>query len=216
MIGDSADRRVEILSDRNELHATWSRFGPGRNGADPHVHRRHTDLFYVLDGELTIGLGVDRSERVVPAGSLVIAPPLVVHAFRNGSDAEVRYLNFHAPGGGFADYLRGRQPGFDSEDPPADGGRPIDDATIARGELLADLDELRIAELQSEVPERSLDRLVSFYVLTGELTVTASGQELKAIAGAWVQIPPETPHSVAFAGSGEARALELQAYGPSE
>ena len=84
---------------------------PDRDGADPHIHRHHTDLFYVLEGELTIGLGADRQETVVPAGTLVLAPPFVVHAFRNGSAADVRYLNFHAPGAGFADYLRGRQPG---------------------------------------------------------------------------------------------------------
>jgi mannose-6-phosphate isomerase-like protein (cupin superfamily) len=51
VIGDSAERRVEILSDGDAVHATWSRFGPGRDGADPHVHRRHTDIFYVLEGE---------------------------------------------------------------------------------------------------------------------------------------------------------------------
>src|SRR5215210_8060837 len=137
VIGDTPGRRVEILSDHDGLHATWSRFGPGRDGAYPHIHRRHTDLFYVLAGELTIGLGPDREETVVPTGSLVIAPPLVIHAFRNGSATnEVRYLNFHAPGGGFADYLSGRQPGFDSEDPPTDGGRPVEDATITRGELV--------------------------------------------------------------------------------
>ncbi len=98
--------------------------GAGLDGASPHVHRNHSDLFFVLAGELTVLVGPERRETVLPAGSLVLAPPLVVHGFRNGSDAEVRYLNFHAPGGGFADYLRGVTPGFDSEDPPADGGRP--------------------------------------------------------------------------------------------
>ena len=53
VIGDAPDRRVEILSEHDALHATWSRFGPRREGADLHVHRRHTDLFYVLAGELT-------------------------------------------------------------------------------------------------------------------------------------------------------------------
>ena len=214
VVGDSTDRRVEILSDRNELHATWSRFGPGRDGAAPHVHRHHTDLFYVLDGELTIGLGADRSETVVSAGSLVIAPPLVVHAFRNGSATEVRYLNFHAPGGGFADYLRGLQPGFDSENPPADGGRPVEEATIAEGELLVDSDEICIAELQGESAEAASStqgRLLSFYVLAGELTVAAGGRELLATAGAWVQIPPGVPHSVAFTGAGVTRVLQIHA-----
>src|SRR3954449_13057265 len=59
VIGDSLERRVEILSDDDTVHATWSRFGPGRAGADLHIHRRHTDLFYVLDGELTIRLGTE-------------------------------------------------------------------------------------------------------------------------------------------------------------
>src|SRR5687767_11565546 len=116
VIGDSPERRVEILCDRDELCVTWTRFGPGRDGASPHIHRHHTDLFYVLAGELMIGLGADREETALPAGSLVIAPPLVVHAFRNASPTEeLRYLNFHAPNGGFANYLRGVTEGFDSE-----------------------------------------------------------------------------------------------------
>jgi hypothetical protein len=49
IIGDSPDRRVEIISDHEKLHATWSRFGPRREGADLHIHRHHTDLFYVLE-----------------------------------------------------------------------------------------------------------------------------------------------------------------------
>lgn len=46
VIGDTPDRRVEILSDDESLNATWSRFGPRGNGADLHVHRHHSDLFY--------------------------------------------------------------------------------------------------------------------------------------------------------------------------
>ena len=37
VIGDAADRRVEILSDHEALHATWSRFGPCRDGAEARV-----------------------------------------------------------------------------------------------------------------------------------------------------------------------------------
>jgi quercetin dioxygenase-like cupin family protein len=215
VVGDSPERRVEILSDRDELHATWSRFGPGRDGADPHIHRRHTDLFYVLAGELTIGLGPDREETVVPAGSLVIAPPLVIHAFRNGSATnEVRYLNFHAPGGGFADYLRGRQPGFDSEDPPADGGRPVEDATITRGELVVDLDEIRIAEVRGELAGDDDRRCTEFfYVLEGPLTFSLGADELRADTGAWIQIPAGIEYRLS--GSDEARALHIQAPGRS-
>lgn len=209
LIGDSPDRRIEILSDRDELHATWSRFGPRRDGADLHIHRRHTDLFYVLQGELTMKLGADGSETVAPAGTLVAAPPLVVHGFRNGSDAEVRYLNFHAPGAGFADYLRGLS-SFDSEDPPADGGRPVEDAVIAKGGLLVDRDEIRIEEVQrdsySAANGGDEDRPIeSFYVLAGELTFSIGGDELRAETGAWVQLPAGSAY--ALAGSGRYLAI---------
>src|SRR3712207_5942368 len=132
VVGDAPDRRVEILSDQDSLHATWSRFGPGREGADLHVHRRHTDLFYVLEGELTLRLGPQGDEVRVPAGALARVPPLVVHGFRNGSAAEVRYLNLHAPGEGFADYMRAMRDGraltYDQHPPPPDGGRPASEA----------------------------------------------------------------------------------------
>ena len=166
VIGDSADRRVEILSDTGPLHATWSRFGAGREGADLHIHRHHTDLFYVLDGELTLRLGVDDEARVATPGTLVCVPPFVVHGFRNGSDAELRYLNFHAPGGGFADYIRGATPGFDSEDPPEDGGRPVTEAILVPSGtdgVLVDRDEIRI-EVRDE-PGQASNRLTCLYAL---------------------------------------------------
>jgi mannose-6-phosphate isomerase-like protein (cupin superfamily) len=166
VISDRADRRLEILCDRPTLVASWSRRGPRSDGASPHVHRAHCDLFYVLAGELTFLVGPEREERILPAGTLALAPPLVVHGFRNGSDAEVRYLNFHAPGGGFADYLRGVTPGFDSENPPADGGRPAADAAIipsGDGGVLVDREEIRI-EVRDE-PGPPSGRLTCLFTL---------------------------------------------------
>jgi quercetin dioxygenase-like cupin family protein len=84
--GSPGARRVEILSDDDSLHATWSRFAPCREGADLHVHRRHSDVFYVLEGELTVRLGVEDEAVPVPAGTLARVPPMVVHGFQNGSD----------------------------------------------------------------------------------------------------------------------------------
>ena len=156
---------MEILCDRDELHVTWTRFGPYRDGASPHVHRRHCDLFYVLAGELTLVVGPELEEHVLSAGTLALAPPLVVHGFRNGSDAELRYLNFHAPGAGFADYLRGVSD-FDSEDPPEDGGRPAAEAVVVppgTGGVLVERSEIRI-EVRDELGPPS-DRLTCIYTL---------------------------------------------------
>jgi quercetin dioxygenase-like cupin family protein len=215
VVGDSPDRRVEILSDHAALHATWSRFGPGREGADLHVHRRHTDIFYVLEGELTVRLGPAGKAVVVPAGTLARVPPLVVHGFRNGSDAELRYLNFHAPGVGFADYLRairdGRTLAYDQEPPPADGGRPATEAVVGGG---VDVEEIAIAERRGDpggppAPVVHAGHVRWFYVLEGGLALTAGDRELRAPAGAWVQVPPGVPH--VLSSSEPVRYLDVRA-----
>jgi quercetin dioxygenase-like cupin family protein len=69
----------------------------GFPGPPPHVHERLHDMFYVLEGTLTMRLGDDTRE--LPAGSFACAPPGVVHTFSNHSDAPVRFLNFNTPAG---------------------------------------------------------------------------------------------------------------------
>jgi uncharacterized cupin superfamily protein len=204
VIGDSTDRRVEILSDGDAVHVTWSRFGPGREGADPHIHRRHTDLFYVLEGELTVRLGVEDELVVVPKGALARVPPLVVHGFRNGSDAELRYLNFHAPGVGFADYMRGLRDGrrvtYDQEPPPAEGVRPASEAEVGEPGIgvHVDIDAIRIAEVRSAPGDAPPPRTEAecFYVLEGELVLTLGDHELRAPTGSWVEMPAGVPHAI--------------------
>jgi quercetin dioxygenase-like cupin family protein len=197
VIGDAPDRRVEMLSDVDSLHATWSRFGPRRPGASLHVHYHHSDLFYVLAGELTLKLGPDGDESVLPAGTLAHIPPLVVHGFRNGGDAEVRYLNFHAPGQGFADYMRGLSD-FDQAEPPEDGGRPVSEVTIGEG---IETEEIAVAVRQG-AREAHDEHVVSLYVLEGELVV----DEIRAIEGTWLQLPAGESQAI----EGDARYLEVR------
>ena len=230
IIGDAPDRRVEILSDDETLHATWSRFAPGRDGADLHVHHHHFDLFYVLEGELTLRLGVAGEAVVVPAGTLARVPPGVVHGFRNGGDADMRYLNLHAPGLGFANYMRGLRDGrpiaYDQHDPPDDGGRPTSEAVVGGPEplgedatLLADLDVIAVAELRQAPGARPASphirpaHIASFYVLDGELVLTLDAGELRAPAGAWVQLPAGLEHFVAAGGDEPVRYLSLHTPG---
>ena len=171
VVGDAPERRVEILCDRDELVVTWTRFGPYREGASPHIHRTHSDLFFVLGGELTFLVGPEREERVLPKGTLAFAPPLLVHGFRNGGDDELRYLNFHAPSAGFADYLRGRNPGFDQSEPPRDGGLSFTEAVIVppgTDGVLIDRDELRIEIRRTNEPGRTSASLTCVYALPDE------------------------------------------------
>jgi mannose-6-phosphate isomerase-like protein (cupin superfamily) len=76
---------------------------PGFGGPPPHIHERLHDMFYVLDGTLTMRLG-DETVALEP-GSFVCVPPGVVHTFSNPSDQLVRFLNFNTPGG-WENYMR--------------------------------------------------------------------------------------------------------------
>ena len=227
VIGDSPERRVEILSDDDALNATWSRFGPGREGADLHVHRLHHDLFYVLAGELTVRLGVDGETVTARPGQVARVPPNVVHGFRNAGDSELRYLNFHAPGQRFADYLRAVRDrerfSYDQHDPPEGGGRPTSEAVVGGASVATDeaglsvtvhtdVDEIAVTETWSEPGPGALrerDTLVSLYVLEGALTIATNGREHAAATGTWIQLRPGTPHALSVSG-GPARFLELR------
>jgi mannose-6-phosphate isomerase-like protein (cupin superfamily) len=76
---------------------------PGFSGPPLHVHDRLHDMFYVLDGTLTMRLGDQTTE--LPAGSFVCVPPGVVHTFSNPGETPVRFLNFNTPAG-WENYMR--------------------------------------------------------------------------------------------------------------
>jgi quercetin dioxygenase-like cupin family protein len=80
-----------------------STLAPGFAGPPPHRHRELHDMFYVLEGTLTLRLG-DRDIEAGP-GSFACIPPGVVHTFRNDSDGPVRLLNFNTPAG-WENYMR--------------------------------------------------------------------------------------------------------------
>ena len=125
-ITDRPGRRATVLVDADELIVSEFSYGPGERGAEPHIHHHHADGFIVIEGEFTFTLR--DGSFVVPAGTLLLIPPGVVHGFDNDSAANARCFNVHAPSCGFGDYLRGRNPDFDQRDPPEDGG--VDPAAV--------------------------------------------------------------------------------------
>jgi quercetin dioxygenase-like cupin family protein len=76
---------------------------PGFAGPPPHVHDRMHDMFYVLEGTLTVRVGDDPIELRV--GGFACAPPGVVHTFSNPGSEPVRFLNLSTPGG-WEGYMR--------------------------------------------------------------------------------------------------------------
>jgi quercetin dioxygenase-like cupin family protein len=125
-ITDRPERRATVLVEADDLTISEFDYGPGERGAKPHVHREHADAFLVLEGEFAFHLRT--GSHALPAGTLLVLPPGVVHGFDNDSSAHARCFNFHMPSLGFADYMRGRNPEFDQHDPPQDGG--VDPETV--------------------------------------------------------------------------------------
>lgn len=243
IIGDGAGRTVVLKAARDALALTESRFAGGRMGADAHIHRKHADAFWVLEGELTFLLG--DAERTLPAGSLVVVPPGVVHGFRNAARSEVRYLNVHAPSGGFHEALRARRDGrdedddFDTYDPPADGGRPASEALVrlpgegeelglgassahikAGGEdaggYLAVVDSRLAPGFPGPVPHRHRAMIDSFWVLEGTLRLRLGDEEVDAGPGSYALAPPGAVHTFSNPGSEPVRMLNLMIPGGLE
>jgi quercetin dioxygenase-like cupin family protein len=227
-------RDVILLADQDDISITWSRYAPGERGPDPHVHREHADSFYVLDGEMTFALGPSGKRAAVQGGGFVAVPPNLIHSFVNEGSADVRFLNFHTPDGGFAAYMRGRRDGedlgFDSFDPPDDGGRPAQDAIVSgpgEGERLVsgnrdtllkgDLPALSFGEWTLDGPLDGPDvhkhdaGVDSFYVLQGELEITIEDAVQAVGPGTIASIPRGVRHTFAYRGSGGARLLNLHA-----
>jgi mannose-6-phosphate isomerase-like protein (cupin superfamily) len=231
------DRNLWILDDRQELSVTEARYGGGQDGAGRHVHREHVDAFWVLEGELVFEVGHHDVARA-GAGSFVLVPPGLVHAFRNDSSEPVHYLNFHVPDSGFAESLRARRDvreptvSWDSFDPPPDGGRPSSDAVLLRsgeGEALSvggtritvkSTDEttggrLFLAESAIEPgfpgPPPHVHRALHdvFYVLDGTLALRVGEDTVEAAAGSFACFPPGVVHTFSNPGSEPVRLLNF-------
>ena len=241
---DRPDRTVRIKADTEALVVTESRYPEGEHGPASHVHHRHTDAFYVLAGALVFEVGSERRHVRADAGTFVAVPSETVHTFWNDGPGEAWFLNVHAPGERFAEYLRAARdglpnPGFDTDDPPADGGRPAADVVIRRageGEegamgpagavitMTADEADGTFTCTEASLPagspgppphvhERITD---SFYVLEGTPVIQLGDRTTATLPGTFVVAPPGTVHTFANPGGRPARVLNLTAPAGSE
>jgi quercetin dioxygenase-like cupin family protein len=230
-VTDKPERTLRILAELDEVIVTWFRYEPGEEGPEPHVHRQHTDAFYVLEGELEFGLGPEVERIRGGAGTFAAAPPNVVHTFRNASDSTAVFLNMHAPSMGFGDVIRGGgEQGFDQFDPPADGGRPLSDAIFqgpGDGERLdrehgvnlikGDLTQLSTFELTYQPgwegvdPHDHADHVDAFFVLDGEVEFLVGDEARLAGPRTFVAAPVGTRHGFRNPGSAPIRVFNLHA-----
>lgn len=75
-------------------------------GGGPKVHRHpYPEVFIVESGVATFRLGEDEVE--VPAGHLVVGPPMVAHGFRNSGSEELRIVAIHGASRFVTEWLAG-------------------------------------------------------------------------------------------------------------
>ena len=92
--------KVTAESFGGALTSIEGRIPPG-DMIPPHTHTREDECAFVLEGELTFDVG--GRIAVAPAGSFVLKPRGIYHAFCNTGTQVARALEFHMPGE-FEDY----------------------------------------------------------------------------------------------------------------
>ena len=99
--------RFKVFSkDTAGLIEMYEREVPPRTiGADPHLHRTTTEVFYVVEGSPVIQCG-DVIRSYGP-GSIVVVPKNTVHAYGNPTDAPIKVLISFSPGLGHEEFFRG-------------------------------------------------------------------------------------------------------------
>jgi mannose-6-phosphate isomerase-like protein (cupin superfamily) len=104
-IGDASTVTIKATGEdtNDSFYLGETTIASGFPGPPPHVHDRLHDMFYVLEGTLTMRLETETLE--LPAGSFVCVPPGVVHTFSNPGQTSVRFLNFNTPAG-WENYMR--------------------------------------------------------------------------------------------------------------
>lgn len=128
-------REISILVAHESVSLTSASRAAGERVTEPHAHR-HTEAFYVLEGELTFEVGSERETITLGAGGFVAVPPGVAHSFRTAGCNPARWLIVHACDGGFAAFMRGIRDGvtvaWDMTPVPPDGGLPARHAIVSR------------------------------------------------------------------------------------
>ncbi len=131
----SDSSEISLLVADENLSLTYASRVAGERVTDLHRHR-HSEAFYVLEGELSFEIGAERETITLGAGGFVAAPPGVAHSYGTAGIRPARWLVIHAGDGGFAAFMRGIRDGVEVEwdiaPVPPDGGLPADHAIVSR------------------------------------------------------------------------------------
>ncbi|HUG63756.1 MAG TPA: cupin domain-containing protein [Gaiellaceae bacterium] len=229
LVFGSPKLEVTLLVDIEQLAAVEVRAAPGWGKTPLHVHARHADAVYVLEGELALQL----EDRVhsIDAETWAFVPRGIAHAFEVTGDRPARFLVLHAPGSGYGDYVRGTATAFDQLSPldavtrdpglvvvrRAGGaeGDNITDRPERRATVLVEAEEVTISEFDYGPGERGAPRHVhrehadAFLVLDGEFTFHLRDGSRTLPAGTLVVFPLGVVHGFDNDSAAHARAFNF-------
>ena len=89
-------RLVSVSQLPSQISVQEWRVDPHFLGAPPHRHEHEDELFYVLEGEMTVMQ--DDTVQTVAAGTYVLLPRGRLHGFWNAGDVPARMLVILTPG----------------------------------------------------------------------------------------------------------------------
>jgi quercetin dioxygenase-like cupin family protein len=92
--------RVDILAtgaDTNGVYAAYQVIAEPGQGNPPHVHHNEEETFFVQEGTFEVLCG--DTPRTVTAGSLVVLPRGIAHAFRCVGETQGKLLGIATPAG---------------------------------------------------------------------------------------------------------------------
>lgn len=95
---------LDSSSTGDALSSLEVRLGVGADGAAPHFHTRSSEFFYVIEGELRVMAG--EHIETLPAGSSLVVPKRMPHAFRATPDSAARVVIVLTPGVERFEYFR--------------------------------------------------------------------------------------------------------------
>jgi mannose-6-phosphate isomerase-like protein (cupin superfamily) len=93
--GGETDERLGLFEHRME---------PGAPGASPHIHRKHIESFYILDG--LVEMHLDGKSFPAPRGTFVNVPENMSHGFRNPYQDQATMLIIFTPAINREEYFR--------------------------------------------------------------------------------------------------------------
>jgi mannose-6-phosphate isomerase-like protein (cupin superfamily) len=213
--GERVSERIVVKLERPEVSVNEVDAKRPFEGAGPHFHKEHVDVFCVLEGEIEFTVGTEK--LVAGPGTSVAVPPGIVHAFTVPGASGARYLNVHAPDGGFINYLRRRIAGetvpwdsYDVDEPYGPAGAQI--AGPGGGEphgkpngtitILAETPQISLFDFAVEpgwgpvVPHVHESQVDSFFVVDGELVLEVDGEEVTVGSGGFAAAPPGVRHGI--------------------